>query len=144
MVHYRQFPPNRSEREVPCVYGSSLTQYAMFTSAGSSMTVVGRSFRLQTCRRSRPMATTVHFYQNKQLELWANKEAKRLTLRQLVCLFIIPFYSHLLSRRSLDGPWTRSVSSRQVAPPDFSFPIHLVPECKLCQIRTCGADCPSY
>ena len=39
---------------------------------------------LQFFRRE---STTLHdFYQNKQLELYASKEAKRLTLRQLVCL----------------------------------------------------------
>lgn len=34
--------------------------------------------------RHEPSST--HFYQNRQLELYASKEAKRLTLRQLVCL----------------------------------------------------------
>lgn len=32
----------------------------------------------------RSQSTAVHFYQNRQLELYASKEAKRLTLRQLV------------------------------------------------------------
>lgn len=30
-------------------------------------------------------STALHFYQNRQLELYAAKETKRLTLRQLVC-----------------------------------------------------------
>lgn len=30
------------------------------------------------------MSSALHFYSNKQLELYAAKEAKRLTLRQLV------------------------------------------------------------
>ena len=33
----------------------------------------------------RSISTAVHFYQNRQLELYASKEAQRLTLRQLVC-----------------------------------------------------------
>ncbi|KAL0949535.1 hypothetical protein HGRIS_009585 [Hohenbuehelia grisea] len=33
---------------------------------------------------ARRQSTAVHFYQNRQLELYASKEAKRLTLRQLV------------------------------------------------------------
>ncbi|KAF8165319.1 branched-chain alpha-ketoacid dehydrogenase [Crassisporium funariophilum] len=35
-------------------------------------------------RRLQPASTALHFYQNRQLELYASKEAKRLTLRQLV------------------------------------------------------------
>lgn len=41
---------------------------------------------LQSVRRE---STALHFYQNKQLELYASKEAKPLTLRQLVCLLSI-------------------------------------------------------
>ncbi|TFL00462.1 hypothetical protein BDV98DRAFT_569040 [Pterulicium gracile] len=33
------------------------------------------------CRRQ---STALHFYQNRQLELYASKQAKRLSLRQLV------------------------------------------------------------
>lgn len=33
---------------------------------------------------TRQASTALHFYQNRQLELYASKEAKRLTLRQLV------------------------------------------------------------
>jgi hypothetical protein len=32
----------------------------------------------------RPLSSAIHFYRNKQLELYASKETKRLTLRQLV------------------------------------------------------------
>lgn len=45
---------------------------------------------LPTIRRhsnsARHQPSAMHFYQNRQLELYASKEAKRLTLRQLVCL----------------------------------------------------------
>ncbi|KAK7049499.1 putative protein kinase [Paramarasmius palmivorus] len=40
-----------------------------------------RSPKFLWCRRE---STALHFYQNKQLDLYASKEAKRLTLRQLV------------------------------------------------------------
>ena len=33
---------------------------------------------------TRQASTALHFYQNRQLELYASKETKRLTLRQLV------------------------------------------------------------
>lgn len=33
---------------------------------------------------TQPQSTALHFYQNRQLELYASKEAKRLSLRQLV------------------------------------------------------------
>ncbi|KAI0939949.1 hypothetical protein AcV5_001188 [Taiwanofungus camphoratus] len=36
------------------------------------------------CNDSRSVSTAVHFYQNRQLELYASKQAQRLTLRQLV------------------------------------------------------------
>ncbi|THV08529.1 alpha-ketoacid dehydrogenase kinase [Dendrothele bispora CBS 962.96] len=49
------------------------------------------SSRVSRCRICRPRSFTVrhestalHFYQNKQLDLYASREAKRLTLRQLV------------------------------------------------------------
>ncbi|KAH7887716.1 alpha-ketoacid dehydrogenase kinase [Phlebopus sp. FC_14] len=34
--------------------------------------------------RTRPLSTALHFYQNRQLDLYASKEAHRLSLRQLV------------------------------------------------------------
>ena len=37
--------------------------------------------------RTRPLSTALHFYQNRQLDVYAAKEAHRLTLRQLVHLF---------------------------------------------------------
>ena len=50
---------------------------------------------LQFFRRE---STALHFYQNKQLELYASKEAKRLTLRQLVCFSSVPasIFSNLI------------------------------------------------
>ncbi|KAI9574438.1 hypothetical protein HD554DRAFT_2047071 [Boletus coccyginus] len=41
---------------------------------------MSRSWRLP----SRPLSTALHFYQNRQLDIYAAKEAHRLTLRQLV------------------------------------------------------------
>lgn len=41
------------------------------------------SIPIPSFRRS--TSTALHFYQNRQLDLYAAKEAKRLTLRQLVC-----------------------------------------------------------
>ncbi|KAI0320774.1 alpha-ketoacid dehydrogenase kinase N-terminal domain-containing protein [Amylostereum chailletii] len=41
-----------------------------------------RSLSLLSCRRR--AYTAAHFYQNRQLELYASKEAKRLSLRQLI------------------------------------------------------------
>lgn len=38
------------------------------------------------CQVRHSTATALHFYQNRQLELYASKDAKRLTLRQLVSL----------------------------------------------------------
>lgn len=37
----------------------------------------------------RAQSTALHFYQNRQLELYASQEAKRLTLRQLVRIMIV-------------------------------------------------------
>ena len=59
-------------------------------------------------------ATALHFYQNRQLDLYAAKDAKRLTLRQLVSLFYDTEHTGVsnlaLSRRfSLGGIWTRIV-----------------------------------
>lgn len=39
---------------------------------------------IKTIGRARQESTALHFYQNRQLELYASKEANRLTLRQLV------------------------------------------------------------
>lgn len=55
---------------------------------------------LQFFRRE---STALHFYQNKQLELYASKEAKRLTLRQLVCLPSIQVSKLILVTRSTLG-----------------------------------------
>jgi hypothetical protein len=47
----------------------------------------------------RSQSTALHFYQNRQLELYASKEAKRLTLRQLVhnylCLQMLMAFLHI-------------------------------------------------
>ena len=43
-----------------------------------------RHFPGPHCAALRHASTALHFYQNKQLDLYASKEAKRLTLRQLV------------------------------------------------------------
>ncbi|KAH7929474.1 alpha-ketoacid dehydrogenase kinase [Leucogyrophana mollusca] len=43
-----------------------------------------RRFSGRTCPHVRSQSTALHFYQNRQLELFASKEAQRLTLRQLV------------------------------------------------------------
>ena len=40
--------------------------------------------------RVRHASTALHFYQNRQLELYASKEANRLTLRQLVIPLSFP------------------------------------------------------
>lgn len=45
------------------------------------------------CRRH--ASTALHFYQNRQLELYASKEAKRLTLRQLVIPVPLPLLGSL-------------------------------------------------
>ena len=37
----------------------------------------------------RRVSSAVHFYANRQLELYAAKEANRLTLRQLVCIMTL-------------------------------------------------------
>lgn len=44
----------------------------------------GVSPRLSTMSVGRGLSSAVHFYANRQLELYAAKEANRLTLRQLV------------------------------------------------------------
>lgn len=48
--------------------------------------LVGRAtkHRARVITRIRSVSTTAHFYQNRQLELYASKETQRLTLRQLV------------------------------------------------------------
>ncbi|KAF8482785.1 alpha-ketoacid dehydrogenase kinase N-terminal domain-containing protein [Russula ochroleuca] len=46
-------------------------------------------------RQARFQSTNVHFYQNRQLELYATREAKRLSLRQLV------FYGRFMSEERL-------------------------------------------
>ncbi|CAL1700654.1 unnamed protein product [Somion occarium] len=43
-----------------------------------------RSHHVQAHVGVRPISSAVHFYQNRQLELYASKKAQRLTLRQLV------------------------------------------------------------
>ena len=55
---------------------------------------------LQFFRRE---STALHFYQNRQLELYASKEAKRLTLRQLVRLPSIRASELILATRSTLG-----------------------------------------
>lgn len=40
--------------------------------------------RLSSRPRTRSLSTALHFYQNRQLDIYAAKEAHRLTLRQLV------------------------------------------------------------
>ena len=47
--------------------------------------------KVKTLQSFRRESTALHFYQNKQLELYASKEAKRLTLRQLVCMVFCLF-----------------------------------------------------
>ena len=41
--------------------------------------------KVNTLQFFRRESTALHFYQNRQLEIYASKEANRLTLRQLVC-----------------------------------------------------------
>jgi pyruvate dehydrogenase kinase 2/3/4 len=55
---------------------------------------------LQFFRRE---STALHFYQNRQLELYASREAKRLTLRQLVRLPSIQALKLILATRSTLG-----------------------------------------
>jgi pyruvate dehydrogenase kinase 2/3/4 len=55
---------------------------------------------LQFFRRE---STALHFYQNRQLELYASREAKRLTLRQLVRLPSIQASKLILATRSTSG-----------------------------------------
>lgn len=62
-------------------------------------------------RCPRQISTTAHFYQNRQLELYASKEAHRLTLRQLVSWSsILNFLESNAcgTRFSSDGPSMRS------------------------------------
>ena len=52
--------------------------------AGCALTSTARvAYRRPEATR-RNVSNALHFYSNKQLELYAAKEAKRLTLRQLV------------------------------------------------------------
>jgi len=50
---------------------------------------------------ARQVSTALHFYQNRQLELYASKETKRLTLRQLVRKFRSSFKALLFSRNQV-------------------------------------------
>jgi hypothetical protein len=54
---------------------------------------------LKRCHVRSLKSAALHFYQNRQLELYASKEAKRLTLRQLVhnhlCLQISMVFLHI-------------------------------------------------
>ncbi|KZT24472.1 alpha-ketoacid dehydrogenase kinase [Neolentinus lepideus HHB14362 ss-1] len=58
----------------------------MFTSAARSTPWICRSCATKTseCTKRFQSTSALQFYQNRQLELYASKEAKRLTLRQLV------------------------------------------------------------
>jgi pyruvate dehydrogenase kinase 2/3/4 len=99
---------------------------------------------LQFFRRE---STALHFYQNRQLELYASKEANRLTLRQLVCLLSIQV--------SKANPWNqvyfgRSMNEERLfkARPFFTFIAmqlyNYSLERKLCSRRTTRTNCASF
>ena len=52
------------------------------------------------------MSTALHFYQNKQLELYASKAAQRLTLRQLVSPLVGVLLDSFTESNILDILWT--------------------------------------
>ena len=65
----------------------------MITSRTTLSSFSRRSVQVHTSIRF--ASTAVHFYQNKQLELYASKEANRLTLRQLVFRFCFLLYADI-------------------------------------------------
>jgi hypothetical protein len=69
------------------------------------------SWQLVRLPSRRPLSTAaLHFYQNRQLDIFAAKEAHRLTLRQLVHDFPCsqPAPAHTYPRSSLDAKSTKT------------------------------------
>src|SRR5882762_630048 len=85
---------------------------------------------------SRAQSTGLHFYQNRQLELYAAKEARRLTLRQLVLVptdtssatdYNVPkvFYGRNMNEERLIRVRSNLLFSRHV--PSVSTDVHRAP-----------------
>jgi pyruvate dehydrogenase kinase 2/3/4 len=92
----------------------------MLKSRNGSGPLIHKVKILQFFRRE---STALHFYQNRQLELYASREAKRLTLRQLVCLPSIMLYSSLKVNSCHQVYFGRSMNEERLfkAGPFFRF-----------------------
>ena len=62
---------------------------------------------------ARRASTALHFYQNRQLELYASKEANRLTLRQLVIPVSFPLLRSFMHLTGILRPLHGSRPARE-------------------------------
>ena len=98
----------------------------------------------------RLQSTALHFYQNQQLDRYASKEAKRLTLRQLVHFFVRQPYNHshivdwqVFFGRSMDAERLIKALGCELCSQAIQLTIlfTLSAECKLCSHRTGCTHC---
>lgn len=103
-----------------------------------------RGTKTQVLLGTRQQSTALQFYQNRQLEFYASKEAKRLTLRQLVRVDWTPcgLVANICKRFTLVDRWMKSDLSGCVQSLQrlFSHNGNIL-ECKLCPHRTTSSNC---